>query len=55
VVDDLDAVGPARHQVESNVPGRATGGSSRTVGSVKRCRVEATGGRGVTVTVTVGS
>jgi hypothetical protein len=39
------------HQVESNVPGRATGGISRTVGSVKTCAAVATGGRGVTVTV----
>ncbi len=33
------------------MPGRATGGSSRTVGSVNARPAVATGGRGVTVTV----
>jgi hypothetical protein len=44
-----------RHQVASNVPGRATGGSSRTVGSVNAWEEAAAGRRGVMVTVTVGS
>jgi hypothetical protein len=49
----LPARGPAKgHQVEAWVPGRATGGSSRTVGSVEKRGELAAGRRGVTVTVT---
>jgi hypothetical protein len=39
------------HHVEAKVPGRATGGSSRTVGRVKVWRAVEAGLRGVTVTV----
>jgi hypothetical protein len=42
------------HHVEEKVPGRATGGSSRTTGREYWC-VAAAGWRGVTVTVTGGS
>jgi hypothetical protein len=44
--------GMSGYQVESNVPGRETGGSSRTVGSTKACGELAAGRRGVTVTGT---
>jgi hypothetical protein len=40
------------HHVEAKVPGRETGGSSRTTGVEKKCGALAAGERGVTVTVT---
>ena len=43
------------HHVEAKVPGRWTGGSSRTTGVEKTWGTPAAGWRGVTVTVTEGS
>jgi len=44
-----------RHHVEAKVPGRWTGGSSRTTGVEKKWGALAAGWRGVTVAVTTGS
>ena len=43
------------HHVEAKVPGRWTGGSSRTTGVEKEWGTLAAGWRGVTVAVTTGS